>query len=145
MLSAYQDEMDSWTVAGLVANHSQQAVEGIEIEVEAWDLNGGLLYTEATYPVLYTLAPGEITPFSLWIWDNLPSAQVFTATIGAYQPVDLDRAQVEIQNISTTMGADDFHIGGEVHNPNAFPIQILGLSGAVFDEKDQLVNVAADS
>ncbi|MCJ7702560.1 MAG: FxLYD domain-containing protein [Anaerolineales bacterium] len=145
MLSAYRDELDSWTVAGLVENHTNQAVSGIQIEVEALDANGGWLYSEAAYPSLYSLDPGEVSPFSLWIWENLPSAQVFTATITGYQPAELDRAQVEIRNVKTTSGEDDFHIAGEMVNPNDYPIQIWGLSGAVFGQADQLVNVATDS
>lgn len=143
MVHAYQDEFDSWVVAGLLANNSVRALDDIEIEIRALDLNGVPLYAELVYASLYSLGPGEISPFSAWVWEDLPGVQEFTATIVGFSPSDVEQAEVEIRGTLMSEGEGDVHITGELFNLNDTPIQVSNIAAATFDSGGQLVTAGA--
>ena len=63
----YRDELGSLHIVGLITNHTDRAVDSIEIEIEILDEGENSLYVETVSASLYTVAPGETTPFSFWV------------------------------------------------------------------------------
>jgi len=143
-IKGYQDEWDSWIVVGLVVNNTDRAVDYVEVEVEVLDSNGASLYKEVTYGALYTLAPGEVTPFTLWVWDDLPDAPEILGTIVGFSATEVERADVEIRGTMMTFGNGYVNVTGELVNNNAFPIEISDLAAATFDNKGQVMTGDSD-
>jgi len=144
VVKAYQDEWDSWIVVGLVENNTDRAVDNIEIEVEAFDINGNSLYTEVAYGSLYSVASGEVTPFRLWVWEDFPNAQEFTADIVGFSSTELERAAVDLIGVQMTFGESDVYVTGELVNNNEFPLEISDVAFATFDMDGSLITAGAD-
>ena len=141
---AYQDEWDSWIVVGLVENNTDRSVDNIEIEVEAFDINGNSIFSDVAYGSLYSVAPGEVTPFRLWVWEDLPNAQEFTTSIVGFSSTDLERAPVDLIGVQMTFSEDDVYITGKLVNNNDFPLEISDVAFATFDINGNLMTAGAD-
>jgi hypothetical protein len=139
-LNGYQDEWDDWHIVGLLANDTDRAVSDLEIEVEIFDASETSLYKEVAYPMLYNLAPGELSPFELWVYEDLPTADHFTAAIVGQGTSDIERATVEITKVTQIVDEyDAINLTGEVVNNNDTPVDISGLSAALFNDAGELV------
>ena len=135
----YRDEMGSLHIAGLVTNNTERAVDNVEVEIEILDANGNSLYVETTNISLYTLAPGETSPFSYWVFDELPDADNYVATIVGQSAAEVERATVSIEGVlSVVDDSGDLHITGNLVNNTDAPIQIDSLAAATFDENGDL-------
>lgn len=55
---------------GLVTNNSNQFVKNVELEIEVFYAYSNSLYEEITRICFEGLAPGETSPFSVWITDD---------------------------------------------------------------------------
>ena len=133
-VSGYQDRGDNWYVVGLVTNGTDRAVDSVEIEVEILDASGTLLYSEVANASLYNLAPGETSPFSWWVTEDLPDADGVTATVVGQSTTTLERAQVETRGTVMTVDDDgDLYVTGEIVNNEEQPVEINGLAAATFD------------
>jgi hypothetical protein len=140
-VSGWADESGYWVVSGLVINKMDRAVDNVEIEVEIFDANDQSLYKETTYTSLWTLAPGETSPFSLSIYEELANPDHFVATIVGNGSADVDRGQVAIENTYTqTDEYGTMHITGEVVNTGDQPVIVENLAGALFDEAGELLS-----
>ncbi len=137
----YKDTADYWRVVGLVCNKTSRAVSNVQLELEVLDKDGKSLYTEkSAYTALYSLDAGEATPFSVGIYQDLPTADTVKATIVGNDAADLKRATVETQNIKTLVDdKGDAHITGEVINNGKDPVEIHGLAAATFDKNNKMV------
>ncbi|MCB9136432.1 MAG: hypothetical protein H6636_13470 [Anaerolineales bacterium] len=136
----YYDIYDTLNVAGLVTNNTSRSVDNLEIEVEIFDANNTSLYKDTVYADLYSLAPGETSPFSLYVFDDLPDADNFVATVVGNSVTDLERATVDVSNSLMTFDDDgSVHLTGELINNTDQPILINSLAGAVFNTNSELV------
>ncbi len=134
------DIYDTLNVVGLVTNNTDRAVDNVEIEVEVFDASDVSLYTETVYIDLYALAPGETSPFSLYIFDDLPSADNFVATVVGNSVTDLERATVDVANSVMTLDDDgNIHLTGELVNNTDQPVNVSSLAGAVFNANGDLM------
>jgi len=144
MVNFYQNFYDSWVVAGTLMNNTDRELSNIEVEVKALDLNGNVLYTEVGYAALYNLAPGESTPFSLGIWEDLPGVTDFSASVVGYNTSDFERALVEIKGERMVQGDGYIYVTGEVVNSNNYPVQVWDVAAAVYDNDGSVVAAGAD-
>lgn len=136
----YYDIYDTLNVAGLVTNNTSRAVDNVEIEVEIFDANNTSLYKDTVYADLYTLAPGETSPFSLYVFDDVPDADNFVATVVGNSTTDLNRTSVDVTHSLMTIDDDgSVHLTGELVNNTDQPILINSLAGAVFNGTGELV------
>lgn len=142
-LSGYKDEYNDWHIVGLVTNDTERAVNSLQIEVEIFDKNDNSLYKEIAYSSLYSLAPGEVTPFELWVYEDLPNADHFKATLVGQGVAELTRATLDYQAI--TMVVDDNNqiaLTGELVNNTKDPVDVNGLAAAIFDSTGSLVTAS---
>ena len=134
MVHSYTDNYGSYRVVGLVKNYSGQAAEDIEVEIEIFDAGGLSLHSDIARAALYTIAPGEISTFALWVSENLPGAEYATATVVDHSVGEIERASVEIRGSVVTVDDDgDVHVTGELYNSRGDPVHINGLAAATFD------------
>lgn len=143
-ITAYQDEWESWIIVGLVLNNSDRAVDSLEIEVEVFDGAGDSIFSEVAYPSLYTLAPGESSPFILWVWDEIEDPDEFIGSVVGFSSTEVERAEVDIEGDMMTFGEGYVNITGEIVNNNAFPVSIGDLAAATFDSDGNLMTADAD-
>ena len=114
-------------------------MDNVEVEVEIFDANDVSLYVDTIYIDLYSLAPGETSPFSLYVFDDLPDADNFVATVVGNSVTDVERAIVDVAN--SVMTFDDngnIHLTGELVNNTNQPLNVYGLAGAVFNANGEL-------
>jgi hypothetical protein len=143
-LGSWVDDSDYVYISGLISNDTNRAVDSIEVEVKVFDAENTALYTDTVYTALYTVAPGEITPFSMSTWDALPTADHFEATIVGSSSSDYTRAAVEVSKMVQVY--DDYgtlHVTGMATNTGDKPIYFQGIAFATFDANGEII--AADS
>ena len=137
----FRDEYDGLHVVGLVTNNSDRAVDNVEVEVEVFDADGNSLFTDVTNTDLYKLGTGETSPFHLWIFEDLPDADNYVATIVGQSSTEVDRAEVEFTHVNMVVDDDgEVHVTGMLLNNGDIPIKIGGLAGATFDTNGALVS-----
>lgn len=140
MVNGYLDTFESWNIVGLVRNNTDRAIDNVEIEVELFDANEASLYKETTYIDLYSLAPGEVSPFSYVVYETLPTADHFLATVVGNGVTELSRAVPEVVNTRLTHDdSGDTHLTGEILNSTDQPIVVNSLAGATFDASGQIL------
>jgi hypothetical protein len=143
-INSFTDSFGTYRVIGLVRNNSDQVLDNLEVEVAIFDPDGNLLHSEVIRTLLYTLAPGESTPFSLRVLSALPEARDVFGTAVSSGPTDLKRRIIETRNSVVTI--DDYgnvHVTGELFNNTKDPVQINGLAAVTFDQDGGLLT--ADS
>ena len=146
MVHGYIDNMDSLEVVGLITNNTDHAIKSVEIAVEIFDANDNSLYKDTTYMDFYTLAPGETSPFSLWVTDELPDADRFVATIVSESQTTVERADVTVQGTRMTVDDNgDIHVTGEIVNNGSTGATIADVSAATFDGDGNLVTAESAS
>jgi len=138
----FYDIYDGLNVVGLVTNNTDRAVDNVEIEVEVFDANDISLYTETIYMDFFALAPGETSPFSVFIFEDLPIADDynFAAIVVGNSVTDLERAAVDVSNSLMTFDDDgNIHLTGELVNNTDQPINMNALAGAVFNANGEII------
>jgi hypothetical protein len=142
----YRDEMGSLHIVGLVTNYTDRAVDNIEIEIEIFDEGENSLYVETISASLYTLAPGETSPFSFWVYEDLPTADNYLATIVGQSAAEVERAEVSLEGVLLTIDdSGDLHITGSLVNNTETPIKIDDLAAATFDAEGNLFTADSHS
>ena len=143
-ITAYQDEWESWIIVGLVMNNTDRAADSLEIEVEVLDDAGDSIFSEVAYASLYSLAPGESSPFILWVWDEMENPAEFVGEVVGFSTTDLERADVDIIGDMMTFGEGYVNVTGEIVNNNDFPVDIADLAAATFDTDGNLMTADSD-
>jgi hypothetical protein len=140
-LKAY-DDSGSWVLFGLVENTTSSALTNIDIEIQGLNDSGQAVYTTTTYTSLYTLEPGEVSPFSTYIYEEVPGIKDFDAVIIGYEETDYTPPQVETSGLMVTQ--DDtgyYHITGEILNTDSQSIVIYPIVAALYDSAGNLISV----
>ena len=142
-LNGFQDEWEDWHIVGLIANDTERTVSDMEVEVEIFDANGASLYKEVAYAMLYNLAPGETSPFDLWVYDDLAGPDHFTATMVGQGSSDVERAAVDVGNVVRVVDDyDSINLTGEVTNNGTTPVEVNGAAAALFDAEGKMITAA---
>ncbi len=147
-VASFKDSFDDWNIIGLVANDTDRIVEDIQIEVEIFDASNVSIYknTDSVTLDLYTVGPGEITPFHLWVTDDLPGADTFVATVIGNNVSSAERGLAEIGEITQLVDEyDTVYLIGEVTNTDSQPILVSGIAAATFDAAGEMIAAASES
>ena len=145
-INGFRDDLGSLHIVGLVTNNTDRVVDNIEVEIEILDANEASLFVDVTTASLYTLAPGETTPFSYWVFDDLPDADSYVATIVGQGASEVERASVNIEGVLLVVDdSGDLHITGNLINNTETPVDISGLAAATFDENGDLYTAESHS
>jgi hypothetical protein len=138
-VNGYRDDLGYLHVVGLVTNNTDQPVNNLEVEVNIADSNGNTLLVEITTTSLYTLAPGETSPFSYWVSEDVSNADRYSASIVGQSTAEIDRATLKIEGVMLTIDdLGDLHLTGKLVNNTVNPVQIESLAAATFDENGNL-------
>ncbi|MBN2149248.1 MAG: hypothetical protein JW726_17810 [Anaerolineales bacterium] len=141
-VNGYKDSWDDWHIVGLISNDTDRFVNDIEVEVEIFDASENSLFVDTTYTALYSLAPGEITPFELYVYEDLTDPDHFVASITGNGTSSAERGTVDIQNVTLWLDEfDDIHLVGELVNNSSDIINMSGLAAAMFDDAGALATV----
>ncbi len=145
-VNGYLDSFGSWRVVGLIHNGSDRILDNVEVEVEIFDSEGKSVHMEYAFVSLFNLEPGAVAPFQLDVFENLPQADHFVATIVGSSPASINPVRVKVVNQTMTIDDDgDLHITGEIINPSERPVVINSVSAAVFDEQSQIITADTSS
>jgi hypothetical protein len=145
-VNGYRDDLGSLHIIGLVTNNSDRAVDNVEVEIEIFDANDNSLYVETTLISLYKLAPTETSPFSYWVFDDLPDADHYVATIVGQSVAEFERAEVSLEGVMLVVDdSGDLHITGNLVNQSDTPVEVSSLAAATFDENGELYTADAHS
>ena len=146
-VNSYMDEFEDWNIVGLVRNDTERMVNDIEIEIEIFDNQENSIYKEVTYSSLSNLAPGEISPFDLWVYEDLPNADHFEATVvGNGTNTYSERLQGDISKVTLTI--DDYnstHLTGIITNNTDQPMDINNIAAALFDTDQNILDAQTES
>ena len=145
-VNGYRDDLGYLHVVGLVTNNTDQPVNNLEVEVNIKDSSGNTLLVEITTTSLYTLAPGETSPFSYWVSEEVSNADHYSASVVGQSSVEIERAALKIEGVMLTVDdLGDIHLTGKLVNNTVNPIQIESLAAATFDENGNLFTADSHS
>ncbi len=142
----YRDDFGSLRVIGLVGNYTDRDYDNVEVEIEIFDANENSLFTDVTSTSLYRLASGKSSPFSLWVFEDLPEADHATATIVGQSASDFEQAEVELRGVIMTVDDDgDIHLTGALYNAGDQPVYLGGLAAATFEPDGKMYSADSHS
>ena len=146
MVNGFRDSFGSLHVIGLVTNYTDRSADNVEVEIEILDASENSLLVETTSISLYKLAPGETSPFSYYVFDELPDADHYVVTVVGQSAADFERATVDTAGVVFVVDDDgDLHITGNLINNTDTPIEISTLAAATFDENGDIYTADSNS
>jgi hypothetical protein len=148
--NAFVDSYGTYRVVGEVVNNGSNPVTSVELTVEIKDASGNSLLkddngntvTGATLsPMLYTLAPGEGSPFEYSYDTNNGTPATYNVTVTGQQTGSADRATIKHDNVQLVDdGAGWFYLTGELVNTGTKWAHINSLAGAVQDASSNVLS-----
>jgi hypothetical protein len=153
--SAYTDSSGYYNVVGQVLNNTDAPITNINLSVSVTDASGKSLLTDSSdqpvetetfSPSLYTLAPGEISPFNYYVNLNDKEASAFDVTVASQDTTEVERPKVQVENDALFTDTDgDLHYSGELVNLSDKPVKVSSLAGAVLDQAGTVLVTASTS
>jgi len=147
---AFTDEWDEYHVVGELQNGTDRVLSSIELTIEIKDASGNSLLkddndnfvpTLTFQPLLYTLAPGEASPFEYYLGADAGQPATYNITITGQQTGQADRANLTIENDQLVDdGQGILYLSGELVNLGSQWAHINTLAGAALDNKDAVVS-----
>lgn len=135
---------------GEVMNNTDQVITGIELEIAVTDGSGNSLITDyngntvpsTTFsPLLYTLAPGDSSPFSYYLGEPASPPANHEVTVLGYDTTTQERADVDYQNVNIVEdGYGNYYLTGELVNLSNQWVHISGLAGGVLDDANNVLS-----
>jgi len=145
-INGYRDDLGTLYIVGLVTNNTDRVVDNIEVEIEVFDADNNTLFVEIITTALNTITPGETTPFSYGIYDDLPEADHYVATIVGQGASEVEPTTVRVEGVTFVVDdSGDLHITGNLVNRSENPVHISGLAAATFDENGDLYTADSHS
>ena len=148
--NAFVDSYGTYHVVGEVVNNSNKVITHIEMRVEIKDASGVSLITDengsitpnATFsPMLYTLAPGESSPFEYSYETSKGTPAAFDVVISNQQTGSANRASLKTENVQLVDdGSGWYYLTGEIVNTGSQWIHINSLAGAVLNDANKVLS-----
>lgn len=141
-VNGYLDSFNSINIFGLLQNNGDVPMQDITLQIDVYDSNDNLIYSDTAFSDAFTLLPGQQSTFSHTVFEELTDAARFEATVLEASTSESlpDSLPVDSQNVSVIFDDNgDAHITGELVSPSGEPVQIASISGALFDADDQLL------
>lgn len=147
---AFVDTYGTYHVVGDIVNYGSTAFNSIQLSVTIKDASGTSLIKDENgeiaanaiiYPLLYTLAPGEASPFEYSYETTNGTPASYEVTITGQQISNANRATLQEEHIQLMdIGSDWFYLTGELVNTGNQWVYINSLAGAVLDDSDKLLS-----
>jgi len=148
--NAFVDSYGTYHVVGEVVNQSSTILTSIELNLEIKDASGNSLITDdngnitpnsTISPMLYTLAPGEASPFEYSYDTTKGTPASYTVTISGKQTGDANRATLKSENVQLVDdGSGWYFLTGELVNTGSQWAHINSLAGAVLDDSNNVLS-----
>jgi hypothetical protein len=148
--NSFVDSYGTYRVVGEVVNYSSTIITSIELTLEIKDASGNSLITDdngnitpntTISPMLYTLTPGEASPFEYSYDTTKGTPASYTVTISGKQTGVANRATLKSENVQL---ADDgsgwYYLTGELVNTGSQWAHINSLAGAVLDDTNNVLS-----
>jgi hypothetical protein len=147
--SKYTDSYDYVHIVGEIMNQTERPLQNIELTLVAQDASGATvlqdsddnpLDSDTLSPFLYSLAPGESSPFDYYFSLDNGEPDTYEVTVTGFETGDVNRADLDAENMQ--MVADDsgnLFISGEVVNKSDAPAEINSIAGAALDDANAVV------
>ena len=149
--SAYVDDYDYVHIVGLLFNDTEDPVSFVELTLELVDADGDTVLTDfddapvddVTFsPFLWTIGPGETSPFDYTVYtdDRDASDWEYTVTVTDFSDGFVERGDLEIINdqiVENEFGT--LYLTGELVNLNDEPVLVNSLAAALFDDSDNVL------
>ena len=148
--NAYIDRQGLYHVVGEIDNNSSTVLNSIQLTVEIKDASGNSLIIDQNgnatpntivYPMLYTLAPGESSPFEYSINTENGMPVSYNVTITGKQTGSANRGTLQWENVQIfDDGLGSYLLTGKLVNTNNQWAHINGLAGAVLDDSNNVLS-----
>jgi hypothetical protein len=148
--NAFIDSYGTYWVVGEVINNSSKVVTFIELTVKIKDAsgisllkddNGNITPNAVISPMLYTLAPGESSPFKYSYETSKGTPASYNVTITNQQTGNADRATLKSENVQLVDdGSGWYNLTGELVNTGSQWAHINSLAGAVLDDSNSVLS-----
>ncbi len=148
--NAFVDSYGTYRVVGEVVNYSSTILTSIELTLEIKDASGNSLITDdngnitpntTISPMLYTLSPGEASPFEYSYDTTKGTPASYTVTISGKQTGDANRATLKSENVQLVDdGSGWYYLTGELVNTGSQWAHINSLAGAVLDDSNNVLS-----
>jgi hypothetical protein len=145
----FQDSSGYYHIVGKIHNDTEKALTDIELTVEVTDADGNTLLrdnsdnpadTQTFNPLLWTVGPGENSPFDFYFYTEAGEPDQFNVTVTGQRTGEVRRGNLQIENEQLVSdGSGSLYFTGELVNLGESFIQIHGLAGAVLDDQDNVV------
>jgi hypothetical protein len=148
--SSFAGQYSGFYVVGEVMNNADTPVSNIELSIQLTDAGGASLLRDDNgnvtdslpfYPILWTIAPGESTPFLFWFDASAGIPANYSVTVASYDVGVANRGQLQSQNvqiIEDTYG--EYILTGELVNLSDQWVHIWGLAGGVLDDANTVLS-----
>ncbi len=148
--SSFTDQYGGFYVVGEVMNNADTPVSNIELSIQLTDAAGASLLQDDTgavtdslsfFPILWTIAPGESTPFSFWFDTTAGMPANYSVAVSSYDVSEANRGQLQSQNVQIVEDDyGDYILTGELVNLSDQWVQIWGLAGGVLDDANTVLS-----
>jgi len=138
--NVYRDFFSNWRVYGLLTNIADYPVDDIEIEIEIMDTSGSSVHKESFVVSMGGLAPGDTTPFSLIVREELTSVDQVTANVESLYKAEFEPAEVEIIGTYKNISEDGIvQVTGEINNPSDNAVILKQIATAIFSPEGDIL------
>jgi hypothetical protein len=148
--NAFTDSYGTYHVVGEIINNTSAAVSSIELTVEIKDASGNSLLKDDSgnvtastkvSPMLYTLAPGEASPFEYSYETTKGTPASYTVALSGQLSGNTDRATLNTENVQLVdNGQGWYYLTGELVNTGSKWAHINSLAGAVKDDSSHVLS-----
>jgi len=148
--NAFVDSYGTYHVVGEVLNNSNAVVSSIELIIEIKDTSsnslikddsGNITANAKVSPMLYTLAPGEASPFEYSYETTEGTPASFNVTLSGQQTGNANRAALNTENVQLVDdGQGWYYLTGELVNTGSQWAHINSLAGAVLSDSNQILS-----
>ncbi len=148
--NAFTDSYGTYHVVGEVVNNTSAVISSIELAVEIKDASGNSLIKDdagnitanaKVSPMLYSLAPGEASPFEYSYETSQGTPASYNVTISGQQSGTVNRASLNVENVQLIDdGQGWYYLTGELVNTGSKWAHINSVAGAVMDDASQVLS-----
>lgn len=153
--NSFIDSRGTYHVVGVVINNGNTVVTSIELTIEIKDSSGisllkdnagGIAPNAIAYPMLYTLAPGESSPFdySYETTGGMPAS--YNVLITGQATGSSTRATLQTENVQLVDdGTGSYYLTGDLVNTGSQWAHINSLAGAVLDDSGNVLSANSNA
>jgi hypothetical protein len=148
---SFVDAFGTYRVVGQVINNSSSVLNSIELTIEVKDASGNSLLKDDNgnitpyaifYPMLYTVAPGEASPFEYSYDTTNGTPAAFSVAITGQASGNAYRATLQWEDVQLVDdGSGSYYLTGKLVNTGSQWAHINGLAGGVLDDSNNLLSV----